>query len=420
MRRLAAWFEPPAAITDPRRRRRLWLSQLISLVAASITAVVLVAVLVLSQLGIATGALSLAPVAVALVGFTCSFALCRLGHDRAATWLLFTFSTIAPLVGATVNQEPVFAYQLYAAVLPGFLASVLLSAGEAVAVITLAVLGVAALPALSDVPTEAVIGPLIFGLCTVPIAFMSGALVARDLRREEEARREAEAAKAAMARFLARAGHELRTPLTSIQGFLDLIVEDATERGDEALLADLGAIGTSCSHLMEIVEEVMLLSRLDVGQLTFETTEVALDELVAECAAIARPLASERSNTLEVEPAPATRVRADRRRAAQVLLNLLSNACRYTEEGTIRVRFVAVGDDVRVEVVDTGVGLNAEERELIFEEFWRARHAGGPKGTGLGLPIARQLARAMGGDIEVNSVEGKGSTFAFRLPRARA
>jgi adenylate cyclase len=247
-------------------------------------------------------------------------------------------------------------------------------------------------------------------------------------RREEDleqARDVAQQATEAKSRFLASMSHELRTPLNAIIGYSELLEEEARDQRAEGFVPDLQRIHAAAKHLLELINAVLDLSKVEAGkmELYLETFEVAA--LVQEVAAVLEPLAHKNGNRLEVRCAPdAGTMRADLTKVRQVLFNLLSNACKFTDRGVVSLvvtREAAGGSDTLVfAVTDTGIGMTPEQMARLFEEFAQAdasmtRRFGG---TGLGLALSRRLCRMMGGDITVASKAGRGSTFTIRLPAA--
>jgi len=230
--------------------------------------------------------------------------------------------------------------------------------------------------------------------------------MAADLARAEKARRNQ----------TADVAHELRTPLTVIQGALEAMLDGVYPTDRENLQAAL----TQTRTLSRLVEDLRLLALADAGQLRLHTAPLDLCPFLREIIETHRIQAQERGVDLVLEmPASLPLVEADRDRLAQVMGNLLSNALRYvSEEGHVTVRAEAQGREVIVTVTDDGPGIPPEDLPHLFERFWRGdrarRRATG--GSGLGLTIARELARAHGGRLWAESVEGEGSTFAFALP----
>jgi signal transduction histidine kinase len=222
--------------------------------------------------------------------------------------------------------------------------------------------------------------------------------------------------------FVSSVSHELRTPLNAIIGLTDMLVTNAVRFGTEKALEPLNRVHRAGTHLLGLINQVLDLSKIEAGKLELSPESVSLEPLIDEVVGTARQLAEQNKNRLVAECegslAPIT---VDPMRLRQILLNLMSNACKFTKQGevTLRVRKVAHGRSwIEFAVSDTGIGMTAEQQAKLFEEFSQAdsltaRHFGG---TGLGLAITRKLARMMGGDVTVTSEPGKGSVFTVRLP----
>jgi PAS domain S-box-containing protein len=236
----------------------------------------------------------------------------------------------------------------------------------------------------------------------------------------EDARRTAEEASQAKSRFLAVMSHELRTPLSGVIGFADLMETEVLGPTTSRQQESLASIKASAWHLIGIIDEILTLSRADAGVEAVRWQDADLAELVREVVRTAWPRAAERGLELTsvgaAEPAP---FRTDPGKLRQILINLVGNAVKYTDEGQVTVRLDrSAPDALRVQVEDTGAGIPAPELERIFEPFTQVdstltREA---TGTGLGLAICRRLARLMGGDVTVVSRVGEGSTFTLTLP----
>jgi PAS domain S-box-containing protein len=233
------------------------------------------------------------------------------------------------------------------------------------------------------------------------------------------ARRDAEAANSAKSQFLASMSHELRTPLNAIIGYSEMLQEDAADRGETTSIADLEKIHAAGKHLLALINDVLDLSKIEAGkmQLYLETFDVA--PLVEQVATTVQPLVQKNGNRLEVRCAPDLgTMHSDVTRIRQVLLNLLSNASKFTDHGLITLSVDRAGPDVMFRVQDTGIGMTPEQLGKLFEAFAQAEASTAAKygGTGLGLAISRRFCQLMGGDVEVASEVGKGSTFTARLP----
>jgi adenylate cyclase len=222
--------------------------------------------------------------------------------------------------------------------------------------------------------------------------------------------------------FLASMSHELRTPLNAVIGLTEMMVTNAARFGTEKALEPLRRVNAAGTHLLSLINEVLDLSKIEAGKLELNPEPVNLPRLIDEVIGTAGQLAEKNQNRLVVEAQENLGpLNADSMRLKQILLNLLSNACKFTKEGevTLRVRKVADGRDwVELAVADTGIGLTAEQQAKLFQEFTQADSLTARRygGTGLGLALSRKLARMMGGDVTVTSEPGKGSVFTVRLP----
>jgi signal transduction histidine kinase/DNA-binding response OmpR family regulator len=246
---------------------------------------------------------------------------------------------------------------------------------------------------------------------------------ARLFREIEDKSRQLEAADRHKSEFLANMSHELRTPLNAIIGYSEMLQEDAADLGAGQLTDDLKRINAAGKHLLELINAVLDLSKIEAGrmELYLESFEVA--GLVRDIAAVIQPLAAKNANRLELRcPDEIGTMRADVTKVRQALFNLLSNACKFTDRGTISLAVSRETQDGRDCVVfsvgDTGIGMTPEQLTRLFEVFSQADAATTRKygGTGLGLALSRRLCRMMGGEVTVASEAGRGSTFTIRLP----
>jgi ammonium transporter len=238
------------------------------------------------------------------------------------------------------------------------------------------------------------------------------------LRRVEMARDTAMEAGSAKSRFLANMSHELRTPLNAIIGFTRIVSRNAEALPDRQV-DNLSKILVSAEHLLSLIDEILDLSRVEAGVLSLDIAKTQIAEVLREVADSLEPLVDRPRVQLVVETeAGLPLVVTDRDKVKQILLNLVSNAIKYTDDGSIAVRASAVDGRLRVDVADTGMGIARDELGRVFDEFHRADTAGARRraGTGLGLPISRRLAKALRGDVTVESRLGVGSTFTLQLP----
>jgi signal transduction histidine kinase len=222
--------------------------------------------------------------------------------------------------------------------------------------------------------------------------------------------------------FLASMSHELRTPLNAIIGLTEMMVTNAARFGTEKALEPLRRVNAAGTHLLSLINEILDLSKIEAGKLELNSEPVNLSRLIDEVIGTAGQLAEKNKNRLVIEAQENLgALTADSMRLKQILLNLLSNACKFTKEGEValRVRKVADGRDwVELAVADSGIGMTAEQQAKLFQDFTQADSLTARRygGTGLGLAISRKLARMMGGDVTVASELGKGSVFTVRLP----
>ena len=247
---------------------------------------------------------------------------------------------------------------------------------------------------------------------------------AAETRAIEDARRvaEAEAANRAKTEFLTTMSHELRTPLNAIGGYADLLSLGIGGRLSDDQQQYVDRIRRSQQHLLGIITDLLDYSRIEAGEMTLQLAPVEVGSVLASVMPMIEPQAAERQLTIENRGCLAgTVVRADRSKVRQILANVLSNAVKFTGAGgTISIACVAAAEHVDVVVRDTGIGIPADKLESIFEPFVQLGRTltTGHEGTGLGLAIGRDLARAMGGDLTVESMPGKGAAFTLRLPAA--
>ncbi|HUE18847.1 MAG TPA: response regulator, partial [Stellaceae bacterium] len=240
----------------------------------------------------------------------------------------------------------------------------------------------------------------------------------------ERAHDEAEAASRAKSAFLANMSHELRTPLNAIIGYSEMLVEDANDRGDDATVSDLEKIQGAGKHLLGLINGILDLSKIEAGRMDIYLEQVYLAKLVEDVRTIVEPVAAKNGNRLVVDcPSDIGSIRSDLTKLKQSLINLLSNAAKFTKDGTVRLSLSrAIGKDgvarVSFAVSDNGIGMTEEQINRLFQAFTQAdssttRHFGG---TGLGLTITKHFSTMLGGTIEVTSKPGAGSTFIMTLP----
>jgi len=239
------------------------------------------------------------------------------------------------------------------------------------------------------------------------------------------ARRAAEAANSAKSQFLASMSHELRTPLNAIIGYSEMVQEEVEEMGQPALASDLTKIRTAGRHLLALINDILDLSKIEAGKMELYLETFEIRTLVDEVVNTVQPLVEKNANRLVVEvPRQPGAMHADLTKVRQMLLNLLSNACKFTEHGAITLTIAREQDEalggeaIVLRVGDEGVGMTSAQMDRLFQAFAQAEASTTSKygGTGLGLAITKRFSQMMGGDVTVLSEIGKGSTFTVRLP----
>lgn len=239
-------------------------------------------------------------------------------------------------------------------------------------------------------------------------------------RLAEQAAAHAEVASDSKSMFLANVSHELRTPLNAILGYSELMLEEAQDRGGSDFDQDISRVHDAATHLRRLIDDVLDLSKVEAGRMELVLEEVEVEPFLNEVARSVSPLTMQGRNTLIVQAqiAKGLSLKTDRTRLRQVLLNLLSNACKFTEAGEIVLRAQVLERELCLEVRDTGRGMSEDELLRAFEIFVTAsastsrRH----KGTGLGLPLTRRICALLGGRVEATSAPGEGSSFLVFLP----
>lgn len=235
----------------------------------------------------------------------------------------------------------------------------------------------------------------------------------------EAARAEAESANGAKSDFLAVMSHELRTPLSAIMGYQELLADGISGPVNEQQVQQLGRIKASARHLLSLIDEILTFTRIDAGREEVNLETASLKTILEPAAELVEPLARARNLHIEVMlPPNEVTVETDAMKVRQMIVNLLSNAVKFTDAGRIILSGDQRGDQLVITVQDTGIGINSDHVERIFEPFWQVeqkatRRAGG---TGLGLTVTQRLALLLGGDVTVTSTPGEGTTFTICVP----
>lgn len=247
------------------------------------------------------------------------------------------------------------------------------------------------------------------------------AQLASSMEAAEEAREKAEEANKSKSEFLANMSHELRTPLNAIIGYSEMLEEDAEDMGQDDFIPDLQKISGSAKHLLELINAVLDLSKVEAGRMEFYLESFAIAPMVNTIAATLQPIAEKQSNTISLHcPEDIGNLYADQTKIRQSLYNLLSNACKFTESGNISLTVSEdAGEEIVFSIKDTGIGMTPEQLEKVFKAFTQADASTTRKygGTGLGLTITKQFIEMMGGHISVTSQYGYGTEFTLHIPR---
>jgi signal transduction histidine kinase len=223
--------------------------------------------------------------------------------------------------------------------------------------------------------------------------------------------------------FLASMSHELRTPLNAILGYSEMLIEEAEDRGQAEWIPDLQRIHQSGRQLLALIGDILDLAKIEAGKMILQVEEFAVEAMLREVETTAQLLARKHDNTFVLQIlTPPGRMRADEAKVRQSVFNMLSNACKFTAQGTVRLSVQREtrpnGAWLQFQVADTGIGMTPEQIEVIFQPFSQANTNTALQygGTGLGLAITQSFCWMMGGDITVESELGKGSVFTLRLP----
>jgi signal transduction histidine kinase len=237
------------------------------------------------------------------------------------------------------------------------------------------------------------------------------------------ARDASDEANRAKSQFLANMSHELRTPLNAIIGYSEMLIEDAEDQEQPETILDLKKIHLAGKHLLALISDILDLSKIEAGKMDICLETFDVSNLINEVVSTVQPIVAANASTLHLKvAADIGTMHSDLTKIRQSMLNLLSNACKFTEQGTIWLqadRETVDGSDwLTFRIRDTGIGMTLEQMEKLFKEFMQADSSTTRKygGTGLGLAITRRFCRLLGGDVVVESALGQGSTFTIRLP----
>jgi signal transduction histidine kinase len=235
----------------------------------------------------------------------------------------------------------------------------------------------------------------------------------------ENAQKMAEKANRTKSEFLANMSHELRTPLNAIIGYSEMLLEEADDRGQLETFQDLGKIKNSGQHLLALINDILDISKIEAGKMELYIEEIQLPQIVQEIVDVVQPLCQKNQNQLVVTwNQEISQIYSDLIKLRQCLLNLLTNACKFTHSGRIYLQISLHQSTIVFQVQDSGIGIPAEKISSLFQPFSQLDNSTTRKygGTGLGLAITREFARMLGGDVIVTSEPGQGSCFTLSLP----
>jgi signal transduction histidine kinase len=239
-------------------------------------------------------------------------------------------------------------------------------------------------------------------------------------RELSQAKEEAESANRAKSDFLSNMSHELRTPLNAIIGYAELMREEAADRDDDSLTNDLTKVRNAGKHLLGLISDILDLTKIEVGKMEVNLERVDLAALISDTADATRPLVTAHQNVLEISNTSiVSEIEADTQKLRQCLLNLLSNAAKYTKNGVVRLEVKEASPGwISFAVWDTGIGMSVEQMSKIFDPFTQGDATTAKKygGTGLGLSISKNFVELMGGYLNVESTPGRGSRFTISMP----
>ena len=249
----------------------------------------------------------------------------------------------------------------------------------------------------------------------------SGKVMHKQKNELQIAMEKARSASQAKTDFLAKVSHELRTPLNAIIGYSEMLIEESEDDGLETYTDDLTKIHSSGEHLLTLINDILDISKIEAGKMDLYLEDFELGKFISQVISTAQPLVEKNSNKMIVELDDSIgNLRNDETKLRQVLLNLLSNAAKFTEEGVIKLKVSkATRNNIKFELSDTGIGMTPKQLKNVFEEFMQAETSTSKKygGTGLGLPISKKITEMMNGKIEIKSKIGDGTTFTITIPK---
>ena len=232
-------------------------------------------------------------------------------------------------------------------------------------------------------------------------------------------REQAQNASKAKSDFLANMSHELRTPLNAILGYSEMLMEEAEDDKLETYAADLAKIQSSGEHLLTLINDILDLSKIEAGKMDLHIEEFEFEKHLVQIESTGKPLVEKNDNKFILENTVSVKkLKNDQTKLRQILFNMLSNAAKFTKEGTVTLSINTFENDIKFAVTDTGIGMNEEQLGKVFDEFTQAEASTAKDygGTGLGLPISKKMTEMMGGMMQVESEEGKGTTFSITIP----
>ena len=236
----------------------------------------------------------------------------------------------------------------------------------------------------------------------------------------EIAMEKAQSANKAKSDFLAKMSHELRTPLNAIIGYSEMLIEEAEDDELDMYAEDLRKINSSGEHLLTLINDILDLSKIEAGKMELHIEEFGFIELLKQIEATAKPLVEKNTNKFIIKnKAKDLKLKNDQTKLRQILFNMLSNAAKFTKKGKITLQVdIEKKTKIKFDIIDTGIGMSEEQLNNVFEEFTQAESSTSKDygGTGLGLPISKKMTEMMGGEMDVKSTEGEGTTFSITIP----